>query len=72
MVWHCVRRCGSGCHCTVRFDVRADNSAARATVGSGRIRSLEVKTLWCQSVFQSGEITVSKCKGAMESSRLRH
>ena len=80
MVWHCVRCCGSSreavfmqgllerCHCPVRFDVRTDNSAARAIglrVGSGSIRSLEVKSLWCHRVFQSGAITLSKRKGTM-------
>ena len=52
------------CHCPVRFDIHTDSSAARAIglrLASGRMRSLEVKTLWCQSVFQSGAITLSKC-----------
>eukprot|EP00971_Amphidinium_carterae_P090548 1792844-Amphidinium_carterae.1 len=53
-------------HFPVQFDVKTDSSAARAIglrVGSGKIRSLEVKTLWCQSVFKSGALTLSKCKG---------
>eukprot|EP00971_Amphidinium_carterae_P278396 5526369-Amphidinium_carterae.1 len=53
-------------HFPVRFEVRTDSSAARAIglrVGSGKIRSLAVKTLWCQHVFKSQAMTLAKCRG---------
>eukprot|EP00971_Amphidinium_carterae_P043722 860417-Amphidinium_carterae.2 len=39
-------------------------------VGSGRIRPREVKTLWCQSVFKSQTLTLSKCKSTFNSADL--
>eukprot|EP00971_Amphidinium_carterae_P332409 6466558-Amphidinium_carterae.1 len=50
----------------VHFELRTDSSAARAIglrLGTGRLRSLQVKTLWCQSVFRAQAIVLSKCKG---------
>eukprot|EP00971_Amphidinium_carterae_P280199 5562503-Amphidinium_carterae.1 len=50
----------------VKFNVRTDSSAAKAVgqrIGAGKLRALEVKTLWCQSVLRKSLLTLSKCSG---------